>query len=57
MSQDLNDQSESYKRSIPDIVGVITIPQRRNKFDMFSRLEKSQPGWEIQGIARAYRAL
>lgn len=28
------------KKSIPDVVGVITLSQRRNKFDMFSRLEK-----------------
>lgn len=28
------------KKSIPDIVGVITLSQRRNQFDMFSRLEK-----------------
>ena len=30
------------KKSIPDLVRVITIPQRRNKFGMFSRLEESQ---------------
>ena len=32
----------NYTKSIPDIVRIVTIPQRKKKFDIFSRLEENQ---------------